>query len=195
MSSLLYLYHLVFIGQKDTNTKTELCFSLRLPPSLCLPPSLPPSLSPSCPVMCSGQTVWLLGVSGMIIETEASKDIPRCLVYPETSLAAQALLLYRRHFSCSPQRTVASCAGCGVRIIVVQCHLDGIFFFFLPLTPRLQNLSGLCLCGHSASDFQPDDRQATQSRRCFFFLHYLPSEVNAFVLFSFFISMHAFQKN
>lgn len=39
MSSLFYLYHLVFIGQKDTNTKTELCFSLRL--SVCLPPSLP----------------------------------------------------------------------------------------------------------------------------------------------------------
>lgn len=45
---------------------------------VCVSASLPLSLSPSCPVMCSGQTVWLLGVSGMIIETEARKDIPHC---------------------------------------------------------------------------------------------------------------------
>lgn len=69
-------------------TQTEKLSSLSLlacvSASRPLTPPLPhPHRSPSCPVMCSGQTVWLLGVSGMIIETEASKDIPRCLAYPE----------------------------------------------------------------------------------------------------------------
>lgn len=36
--------------------------------------------------MCSGQTLWLLGVSGMIIEREARKDIPLLFVRLEPSL-------------------------------------------------------------------------------------------------------------
>lgn len=174
MSSLFYLYHLVFIGQKDTNTKTELCFSLRL--CVCLPP---PSLSPSCPVMCSGQTVWLLGVSGMIIETEASKDIPRCLVYPETSLAAQALLLYWQHFSCSPQRTVASCRlWCPYHCHTVSFGWNFLFTSYSQIAKSEWIVFMWSFCFRFSAWGQA-------------FLHYLPSEVNTFVLF--FVSMHMFK--
>lgn len=81
---------------KKTQTQKQSSLSPSSP--VCLPPALPPpALSfppPSCPVMCSGQTVWLLGVSGMIIETEASKDIPRCLAYPENEPGPFRLWLF-----------------------------------------------------------------------------------------------------
>lgn len=108
---LLLFFVVFFKGEKDTNTKTE----LSLPPRLCVclpPPPLLPCSPPSCPVMCSGQTVWLLGVSGMIIETEASKDIPRCLAYPENELGLFRLGSLLTALS----GTVASHAGFSVHI-------------------------------------------------------------------------------
>lgn len=74
----------------DEKTNTHKTHTHTLSPSsVCLSASLP--LSPSCPVMCSGQTLWLLGVSGMIIERAARKDIP--LLF--TSLEPSLLVLLR----------------------------------------------------------------------------------------------------
>lgn len=72
-----------YVMDEKTNTHTQSTDTLSLS-FLCLSASLP--LSPSCPVMCSGQTLWLLGVSGMIIEREARKDIPLLFMSLEPSL-------------------------------------------------------------------------------------------------------------
>lgn len=135
-----FIYCCFLNGVKKTNTKTE----PSLPPRLrvCLPPSppntpaTPPLLSPSCPVMCSGQTVWLLGVSGMIIETEASKDIPRCLAYPENEPGLFRLGSLLTALS----GTVVSCRlRCTYRGVVFFClffkqsSFTGLFFLLLYL--------------------------------------------------------------
>lgn len=48
--------------------------------------------------MCSGQTLWLLGVSGTIIEREARKDIPLLFMSLEPSLGAAPLHLGQKLF-------------------------------------------------------------------------------------------------
>lgn len=46
--------------------------------------------------MCSGQTLWLLGVSGMIIEREAREDIPLLFMSLEPSLLRASPLHHRQ---------------------------------------------------------------------------------------------------
>lgn len=96
-----------------TNTKTQsLSLCLSLFSFLCLSASLP--LSPSCPVMCSGQTLWLLGVSGMIIEREAREDIPLLFMSLEPSVA-------------TPIRSISVRSRSGVR--VVEGKANAIFVY------------------------------------------------------------------
>lgn len=116
---------------KKTQTQKQSSLSPSSP--VCLPPALPPpALSfppPSCPVMCSGQTVWLLGVSGMIIETEASKDIPRCLAYPENEPGPFRLWLFAD--STFRDSGLTRRLQCPYRVFLYSLlWVDSFFFFF-----------------------------------------------------------------
>lgn len=95
----------------------------------------------------------------MIIETEASKDIPRCLAYPENEPGPFRLWLFAD--STFRDSGLTRRLQCPYRVFYTV-SFGWIFFiiFFLPLL----YLNGFWLCGHFASDFHSNDLLVHHSR-------------------------------